>query len=101
MENILEKNYLDVVSCPVNKRNKYTRITVGRLYCLQIAVIVFCINPLNAELNSICHLLVLLGAHPILHINGIQVNINFLYFKVTPLSSFVTKFLKHIVFPVL
>jgi len=55
---------------------------------------------LNSELNSICQLLVLLGAHPILHISRIKVNITFPYFKVTPLSSFVTKFLKHIVFPV-
>jgi hypothetical protein len=28
------------------------------------------INPFNAELNPICHLLALLGAHPILHIAG-------------------------------
>jgi hypothetical protein len=33
----------------------------------------FNINPLNAELNPICHLLVLLGAHPIFHINRIKV----------------------------
>jgi len=26
------------------------------------------VNPLNAELNPICHLLTLLGAHPILHV---------------------------------
>jgi hypothetical protein len=32
------------------------------------------LNSLNAELNSICHLLVLLGAHPILHISRIRVN---------------------------
>jgi len=31
------------------------------------------LNPLNAELNFICHLLVLLGAHPILHISRIRV----------------------------
>jgi hypothetical protein len=30
-------------------------------------------NPLNAELNPICHLLVLLGAHPILHVSRIKV----------------------------
>jgi len=30
-------------------------------------------NPLNAELNLICHLLALLGAHHILHISGIRV----------------------------
>jgi hypothetical protein len=31
-------------------------------------------NTLNAELNPICHLLVLLGAHPILHVSRIRVN---------------------------
>jgi hypothetical protein len=30
-------------------------------------------NPLNAELNPICHLLALLGAHHILHVSGIRV----------------------------
>jgi hypothetical protein len=30
-------------------------------------------NPLNAELNPICQLLALLGAHPILHISRIRV----------------------------
>ena len=33
------------------------------------------LNPLNAELNPICHLLALLGAHPILHVSRIRVNI--------------------------
>jgi len=31
-------------------------------------------NPLNAELNPICHLLALLGAHHIFHVSGIRVN---------------------------
>jgi hypothetical protein len=31
-------------------------------------------NPLNAKINPICHLLALLGAHPILHISRIKVN---------------------------
>ena len=30
-------------------------------------------NPLNAELNLICHLLALLGAHPILHVSRTRV----------------------------
>jgi len=34
-------------------------------------------NPLNAELNPICPLLVLLGAHLILHISRIRVNFAF------------------------
>ena len=32
------------------------------------------LNPLNAELNPICHLLALLGAHHILHVSGERVN---------------------------
>jgi hypothetical protein len=32
------------------------------------------INPLNAELNPICHLLALLGARHILHVSRIRVN---------------------------
>jgi len=32
------------------------------------------INLLNAELNPICHILALLGAHHILHVSGIRVN---------------------------
>jgi hypothetical protein len=31
-------------------------------------------NPLNAQLNPICDLLALLGAHPILHVSRIRVN---------------------------
>jgi hypothetical protein len=31
-------------------------------------------NPINAELNPICHLLALLVAHLILHISRIRVN---------------------------
>jgi hypothetical protein len=33
------------------------------------------VNPLNAELNPICHLLTLLGAHHILHFSRIRVNL--------------------------
>ena len=32
-----------------------------------------CLNPLNAELNPICHLLALLGAHHFLHVSRIRV----------------------------
>ena len=31
------------------------------------------LNPLNAELNTICHLLSLLGAHYIFHVSGLRV----------------------------
>ena len=32
------------------------------------------VNPFNAELIPMCHLLALLGDHPILHVNRIRVN---------------------------
>jgi hypothetical protein len=33
------------------------------------------LNPLNAELNQICHLLALLGAHHILHVISTKVKV--------------------------
>ena len=35
----------------------------------------FYINPLNPELNPICHLLALLGTHHILHVSRIRVKV--------------------------
>ena len=65
-------------------------------------------NPLNAELNPICHLLALLGAHHILHIGRIRVKnrassiqdgctatlqmLHFIYFFSTNIS---TEYFKH------
>jgi len=39
------------------------------------------INPLNAELNPICHLLALLGAHHILHVGRKRVNCAFICYN--------------------
>ena len=39
-----------------------------------IILIITMINPLNAKLNPICHLLALLGSHHILHVSRIRVN---------------------------
>jgi hypothetical protein len=40
------------------------------------------VNPLNAELNPICHLLALLGAPHILHVSRIRVNIFITFFTI-------------------
>ena len=50
------------------------------------------INPLNAELNPICHLLALLGAHHILHVSGIRVkgHSNPLNAKLNPICHLLT-----------
>jgi hypothetical protein len=37
------------------------------------AIVSACINTLNAELNPVCHLLTLLGAHHIFHVGRIRV----------------------------
>jgi len=42
---------------------------------------VLTVNPLKAELNPICHLLALLGAHHILHVSRIRVNVSALTVK--------------------
>jgi len=36
-----------------------------------------CFNPLNAELNPICHLLALLGTNHILHVNRVRINLDY------------------------
>jgi len=43
---------------------------------VEIVNVVVLFNPLNAELNPICHLLELLGAHLIFHVSGLRVKIH-------------------------
>jgi len=42
-------------------------------FCVIIVLCVVVFNPLNAELNPICYLLVLLGVHHILHVSRLRV----------------------------
>jgi len=42
-------------------------------FCFFICMWIYSFKPLNAKLNPICHLLALLGAHPILHVSRIKV----------------------------
>jgi hypothetical protein len=44
------------------------------------------LNPLNAELNPVCHLLALLAAHHILHVSRIRVNTAMLQSLTLPIS---------------
>ena len=43
-------------------------------FVMNITYILNYINPLNVELNPICYLLALLGAHHFLHVSRIRVN---------------------------
>jgi len=45
------------------------------------------VNPLNAKLNPICHLLALLGAHHILHVSRIRVKIEHILAHQLPSKS--------------
>jgi len=47
------------------------------------------INPLNAELNPISHLLALLGAHHILHVSRIRVNDSVYIFSLTQFKFYI------------
>jgi len=40
----------------------------------KIKMMMMMINPTNAQLNPICHLLALLGTHHIVHVSRIRVN---------------------------
>jgi hypothetical protein len=46
-------------------------------------------NPLNVELNPICHLLALLGAHHILHVSRIRVKSTYylIFYPINSISS--------------
>jgi len=49
-------------------------------------------NPLNAKLIPIFHLLALLGAHRILHVSRIRVNVNFtVFFKLIKVHLLVSE----------
>jgi hypothetical protein len=56
--------------------------TISRFQCyllpagLKKSIVERCkVNPRNAELNPNCHLLALLGAHPVLHVSRIRVKL--------------------------
>jgi hypothetical protein len=51
------------------------RQLVAYVIISSISVAIIGINPLNAGLNPICHLLALLGAHHIFHFSGLRVKL--------------------------
>jgi hypothetical protein len=71
-----------------DNRNRYRYGTVEDTYAaVFIAALTFVdINPLNAELNPIRHLLALVGARHIVHVSRIRVN--YLYYRVFWHSAF-------------
>jgi hypothetical protein len=66
------RNALYITKRPVHYETPCT-LWNALYYTLKI----FSINPLNAKSNPICHLLALLGAHHILHVSGLRVNLGY------------------------
>jgi len=64
--------------CMLNNYGYRHTLRICNIYCLSMVTTVVRtrLNPLNAELNSICHLLALLGVHHFLHVSRIRVNVN-------------------------
>ena len=52
-----------------------TGFTVTRAVIIVVAGSLLRVNPLNPELNPICYLLALLGAHHFLHVSKIRVKL--------------------------
>jgi len=53
----------------------YTALSIEACELEKLHLLQHEFNPLNVELNPICHLLALLGAHHILHISRVRVNV--------------------------
>jgi len=56
-----------------NRRYSYSYNYCPDVCKKNLFVSAYSFNPLNAELNPICHLLALLGSHPIFHVSRIRV----------------------------
>ena len=54
-------------------------VAIEIIHCCDIYF--FDINTTNAELNPICRLLALLGAHHIFHVSGLRVNCAFIVYN--------------------
>jgi hypothetical protein len=56
-----------------SKKLLFGTARIKREYWISKVIKYYAINPLNAELNPICYLLALLGAHHFLHVSMISV----------------------------
>jgi hypothetical protein len=61
-------------SFPLSSKPRDFTPDIGHSTCSEHITALALFNPLNAELNTICHLLALLGARHILHVSGLRVN---------------------------
>jgi hypothetical protein len=62
--------FLKISDCGVES----SRIQLSTVNSINLNAYYVWVNPLNAELNPICRLLALLGAHHILHVSVLRVN---------------------------
>jgi len=69
-------DYLSWVLCDNLCAERRLPVACGRTVWYTVRQQLYDRNPLNAELNTICHMLALLGAHHILHISRIRVKLH-------------------------
>ena len=73
---IVESAVIDISAVSTRQR-KFTvatsLINVERMRLIMCILVELYVNPLNVELNPICYLLALLGAHHFLHVSRIRV----------------------------
>jgi hypothetical protein len=69
------KKFRDILKTVFMRGNKFqgTQYSMILLKCNLFKKHFLVFNPLSAELNPICYLLALLGAHPIFYISGVRV----------------------------
>jgi hypothetical protein len=75
----------------------YANLSIVQFRSMKLGIHVYVyikshLNSLNAELNPICHLLSLLGAHHIFHVSKIRVNIIFAFMSSSSKRAFVLLF---------
>ena len=70
----------------VNLKVKVVPVQAMKVNRRSVVIAPVVLTPLNVELNPICHLLALLGAHHILHVSRIRVNRYRWVVSITPWS---------------
>jgi hypothetical protein len=69
------QTFFDTPNCVLEDRVQYSTVRIPNVFCDGHFKWLKMFNPLNAELNPICHFLALLGAQTILHVSRIRVKI--------------------------
>ena len=90
---MLQHHHVTILQCYNTTMLQYYNVTILQCYNTLMLKSPY-INPLNAELNPICHFSALLGAHHILHVSKIRVKTTPCY-NITIVQYFSTLILQY------